>query len=118
MNCPFKVQLFHLILLSGSGSCANVGANVDLISPKNTLLREEASQLKKKEEKKKKKKNHSESALIQEAHLLEMLFVLLGAFCTLSFDQLVHLLLSAGNETGEGCRNVPMCSSFGTNHYV
>lgn len=56
MNCPFKVQLFHLILLSGSGSCANVGANVDLISPKNTLLREEASQLKKKKERKRRRK--------------------------------------------------------------
>lgn len=65
------------------------------------------------------KKNHSESALIQEAHLLGMLFVLLGAFCTLSFDQLIHLPLSAGNETGKGCRNVSARSSFGvTGNYV
>lgn len=65
------------------------------------------------------KKNHSESALIQEAHLLGMLFVLLGAFCTLSFDQLVHLPLSAGNQTGKGCRNVSARSSFGvTGNYV
>lgn len=48
-----------------------------------------------------------------------MLFVLLGAFCTLSFDQLVHLPLSAGNETGKGCRNVSARSSFGvTSNYV
>lgn len=81
-----------------------------LISPKNTLLSEEA--IKNKKKKREEKKNHSDSVLIQEAHLLEMLFVLLGAFCTLSFDQPVHLLLSAAPQTDEGCRNVSTYSSF------
>lgn len=93
-----------------SRSCSNVSVSVYLVSPKNTLLSEEA--IKKEKKKKKRKKNHSDSVLIQEAHLLEMLFVLLGAFCTLSFDQLVHLLLSAAPQTDEGCRNVSTCSSF------